>query len=163
MDVSAVRLRQLNAQREALEIESMAISSELNSPGINGEPSAGVKSPLVDAEGYPRSDIDIMNVRSKRNRLAIINTDHMALMKDIEKELANYHSSAGNADGGGLVSGSSVFNASGSGGSSSSSSSSSNRSYISFALIDEILPDSPAAAAGIGSFCPVALIAGKHS
>ena len=46
------RLNMLLAQREALEMEADAIGSELKSPGPNGEPPAGLKDPLVDAEGF---------------------------------------------------------------------------------------------------------------
>lgn len=84
-------LHRLVAQRDALEVEADAIYAELTSPGLNGEPPAGVKTPLIDAEGYPRGDIDIINVKNKRRRLAEINTDHKALMKQIEQALARYH------------------------------------------------------------------------
>jgi 26S proteasome non-ATPase regulatory subunit 9 len=75
----------LTSQRELLEIEADAIHSELTSPGLNGEPPAGIKEPLVDSEGFPRSDIDIYNVRNKRKRLSEINTDHKDLMKKLEQ------------------------------------------------------------------------------
>ena len=81
------RLNRLIAQREALELEADAIASELNSPGPNGELPAGIKSPLVDDEGFPRADIDLFNVRNKRQRLAIINTDYKSLMSEIEISL----------------------------------------------------------------------------
>ena len=84
------KLNQMQAQREALEIEADAIASELNSVGPNGEPPAGIKTLLVDSEGFPRGDIDLFNVRNKRQRLAIINTDHKALMGEIEKTLHAY-------------------------------------------------------------------------
>jgi 26S proteasome non-ATPase regulatory subunit 9 len=70
-----------------LEIEAAAISSELLSPGPNGEAPAGIKDPLIDKEGFPRGDIDIYNARSKRARLSVLNSDHKALMKRIEHEL----------------------------------------------------------------------------
>eukprot|EP01031_Cornospumella_fuschlensis_P035168 gene35168-42598_t len=77
-------LNTLIAQRELLEIEADAIHSELTSPGPNGEPPAGLKDPLVDAEDFPRGDIDIYNVRGKRLRLSGINYEHKELMKQIE-------------------------------------------------------------------------------
>lgn len=84
-------LNNLSAQREALEAEADAIHSELTSPGINGEPPAGLKTPFIDAEGYPRGDIDIINVKDKRRRLAEINTDYKALMKQIEQTMVQLH------------------------------------------------------------------------
>lgn len=80
-------LDQLMAQRSALEAEADAIQSELTSPGPNGEPPAGIKDPLVDAEGFPRADIDIFRVRQLRHRLATINYDHKSLMEQMEKLL----------------------------------------------------------------------------
>jgi 26S proteasome non-ATPase regulatory subunit 9 len=74
----------LLSQKELLEIEADAIFSELTSPGVNGEPPAGLKEPLVDAEGFPRGDVDIYNVRNKRKRFSEINTDHKTVMKQIE-------------------------------------------------------------------------------
>ena len=86
-------LKQLMAQREALELEAEAIVAELTSPGPNGEPPVGIKDPLVDKEGFPRGDIDIYNARQKRSRLSSINVDHREVMKRIEAELALIHSS----------------------------------------------------------------------
>jgi len=88
------RLNLLLAQRDLLETEAEAIGSELRSPGVNGEPPAGIKDPLVDKEGFPRGDIDIYRVRALRGRLAVINTDHKELMKDIQKEVHALHQAA---------------------------------------------------------------------
>ena len=86
------KLLQMMAQKEVLEIEADAIASELNSPGPNNEAPVGIKGLLVDSMGFPRSDIDLYNVRNKRQRLAVINTDHKALMKEIEKALHEFQS-----------------------------------------------------------------------
>ena len=77
----------LTSQREILEIEADAINSELTSPTAIGGPPVGRSGPLTDAEGFPRADIDIYNVKSKRKRLAEINTDHKLLMKRIESTM----------------------------------------------------------------------------
>ena len=45
----------------------------------------GLKDPLVDKEGYPRGDIDIMKVLEKRKRLSTINYDHKEVMMQIER------------------------------------------------------------------------------
>ena len=86
------RLNRLIAQRDALELEADAIGSELNSPGPNNEPPAGIKTSLIDKEGFPRGDIDLFNVKAKRQRLAVLNTDHKALMSEIERTLHLVHS-----------------------------------------------------------------------
>jgi len=79
-------LQALLVQRDSLEAEADAITSELTSPGPNGESPAGLKGTLdIDSDGFPRSDIDLYNVKRKRQRLAVINTDYKILMKSIEK------------------------------------------------------------------------------
>ena len=45
------QLDSLILQRDVLEIEADAIHSELTSPGVNGEPPAGIKDSLIDSEG----------------------------------------------------------------------------------------------------------------
>ena len=84
-------LNRMAAQRDALELEAEAIASELNSPGPNNELPAGIKTSLIDKEGFPRGDIDLFNVKAKRQRLAVINTDHKALMSQIERVLHMAH------------------------------------------------------------------------
>jgi 26S proteasome non-ATPase regulatory subunit 9 len=142
------RLRQLSAQREALEIEADAIASELTSVGPNGEAPAGVKGPLVDSEGYPRSDVDLYNVRGKRNRLATINYDHKALMKEIEKDLALLHSFSNNVGEGASESSTPSATAA----TTVTMTSTVTHSSLPFAVIDEILVGSPAEQAGLQNY-----------
>ena len=77
-DDARSQLKELERQRLALEDEAAAIVSELDGLGV------GLKDSLVDAEGYPRADLDLYRVRSQRGRHASIRTDHKALMKRIE-------------------------------------------------------------------------------
>ena len=51
----------------------------------------GVKGRLVDDEGFPRADLDLIEIRKHRNRLACLQTDHQALMKQIEDNLFKLH------------------------------------------------------------------------
>ncbi|KAJ0409379.1 hypothetical protein ATCC90586_001001 [Pythium insidiosum] len=73
----------LTQQKEALETEIAAIVEELttgpNAPGLQG--------PLVDAEGFPRADIDVYRVRHQRHAFACKQTDHRAVMARIEQLL----------------------------------------------------------------------------
>jgi len=78
----------LDVKRKALEMEADAIHAELTSEGPEGQPPMGVDTPLVDNDGYPRADIDVYRARTLRGRFKEIQTDHKALMKDIEKGLA---------------------------------------------------------------------------
>ena len=77
-DDARSQLKELERQRLALEDEAAAIVNELDGLGV------GLKDALVDAEGYPRADLDLYRVRSQRGRHATIRTDHKALMKKIE-------------------------------------------------------------------------------
>ncbi len=50
-------------------------------------PPIGMDTPLVDAEGYPRADIDVLRARTLRKRFKEIQTDHKVLEKKIERGL----------------------------------------------------------------------------
>lgn len=79
-------LKKLDVKRQALEAEAAAIVDELLAPppdDAGGEP-MGVDTPLVDADGYPRADIDVFRARTLRHRLNEIRTDHKELMRQVE-------------------------------------------------------------------------------
>ncbi|RQM15883.1 hypothetical protein DD237_005538 [Peronospora effusa] len=68
--------------KQALEEEIEAIATELTSeknPGLHGS--------LVDAEGFPRADIDVYRIRQLRHSMARKQTDHHLIMKKIEELL----------------------------------------------------------------------------
>lgn len=69
----------------------LLLGQELESPGPNGGPAPGIRGPLVDEEGFPRSDIDVYNVRHKRHRLACLRTDHREVMAEVEAKLHELH------------------------------------------------------------------------
>jgi len=46
---------------------------------------------LVDDEGFPRADIDVHATRNVRSELAHLQTDHKALMRQIEEAMLAYH------------------------------------------------------------------------
>lgn len=75
----------LAVKRKSLETEADAIVSELTDSS-NGEP-MGVDTPLVDNDGYPRADIDVLRARTLRRRLNEIRTDHKELEKNMETQL----------------------------------------------------------------------------
>ena len=53
--------------------------------------SPGLKDPLVDHEGFPRDDVDLMACRKLRNRHACLQTDYKTLMKKLEAQLFGLH------------------------------------------------------------------------
>ena len=80
-------LMELMKQKDVIEKAIMDTTEYLeNAPG-----GAGVKGKLVDDEGFPRADLDIMEIRKMRNRLACLQTDHVAVMKQIEQGLYRLH------------------------------------------------------------------------
>ncbi|CAK4609276.1 hypothetical protein LEN26_014312 [Aphanomyces euteiches] len=81
------RFKQLDKERAAIEAEIELIIEELNS----GPNPIGLKGPLVDAEGFPRADIDVYNVRHKRHRFACLQTDLKWKMKEIEEVMAEIY------------------------------------------------------------------------
>uniref|UniRef100_A0A1E1XBK7 26S proteasome non-ATPase regulatory subunit 9 n=1 Tax=Amblyomma aureolatum TaxID=187763 RepID=A0A1E1XBK7_9ACAR len=81
--------KQILAQltKRKLDIEA-AINAQ---NGILNANAVGMDEPLVDNEGYPRSDIDVYKVRHARHRIICLLNDHKAVMKDIERSLHAYH------------------------------------------------------------------------
>lgn len=80
------RLMQVMKQKDEIERQIVEVTEFLETP-----PMPGVKGPLVDAEGFPRADIDLVEVRKLRHRLACLQTDHCQVMKEIEVGLLNLH------------------------------------------------------------------------
>ena len=92
-------LLSLSNQKQSLEAELSAIISELTAPIIitndtnnnndnnNTAPPMGIDTPLVDNEGYPRSDIDIYRARTLRKRYHEIQTDCKDLDRRMERGL----------------------------------------------------------------------------
>ena len=151
------RIRELMRRRDELESEASLLTHQLLSPGPNGQPPAGLKDPLIDQDGFPRGDIDIYEIRRQRNRLSVINTDHKNLMKEIEKELqviySNYPSNETQAthsqDKEQITPPSNSIGMMASPPPPPSPSNTSPIISISFAIIDEILPNSPAQMSGL--------------
>lgn len=53
-----------------------------------------MQTPLVDADGFPRNDIDVHQVRHARHQIICLQNDLKALMLDIESGLHAVHSQA---------------------------------------------------------------------
>lgn len=61
---------------------------------LDGQKSVGMDGPLVDAEGFPRSDIDLYAVRTARNRVICLRNDHKIVMEAVEKKIHDIHAEA---------------------------------------------------------------------
>jgi 26S proteasome regulatory subunit N4 len=87
------RFRELTQQKEQLEQRIEQAAARLNAPG-----GAGTAAPLVDREGFPRSDVgDLAAAAADRRDLLCWTNDHKALMREIEGVL---HALMGGGDGG---------------------------------------------------------------
>ncbi|CEM04173.1 unnamed protein product [Vitrella brassicaformis CCMP3155] len=129
-------LQQLIKDRDAMESEMEALTAYLTAPGM-----PGVRGNLLDAEGFPRADLDIVPIRQARHKLACLQTDHAELMKKIEAGLHDLHAQGA------------VRVPRGPGSSSSSSGPSSRANGVghrpAFAVVDEVSAGSPSEAAGL--------------
>uniref|UniRef100_A0A383VU54 Nas2 N-terminal domain-containing protein n=1 Tax=Tetradesmus obliquus TaxID=3088 RepID=A0A383VU54_TETOB len=86
MEALKAELKQLQAQRSAIEAEIKERSDRLNDPG-----QPGMNGSLLDKEGFPRSDIDIHAVRSDRNAVIRLANDHKHLSSRLEQLLHKMH------------------------------------------------------------------------
>jgi len=78
-------LLELNAKRNKIESEIKTYQEVLSSQGV------GMSDDLVDAEGYPRNDIDVFQIRGARNKILTLTNDARAIMREIETKLHEFH------------------------------------------------------------------------
>jgi len=142
-------LSALTQRRAEIERELLSISSELLRPGPNGEPAVGLKGNLVDKEGFPRADVDLMRITTLRNRMAILNTDLDETMRGIERELHMAHSIASLPPSSAPSSANSIPAPAPAGDAPGLSGSARRALLKPFAKVDQVFPGSPAAACGL--------------
>ncbi|XP_045455836.1 26S proteasome non-ATPase regulatory subunit 9-like [Melitaea cinxia] len=69
------------------------IESEIrNENAVLAANNVGMEDPLVDADGFPRNDIDVYKVRHARHKIICLQNDHKNIMKQIEQGLVEVHS-----------------------------------------------------------------------
>ncbi|XP_071958063.1 26S proteasome non-ATPase regulatory subunit 9-like [Antedon mediterranea] len=90
----AASMEKLRNDVQTLIVEKEEIEKEIKefSEVLKSQKDVGMKSPLVDEEGYPRNDIDVYTVRTARQQIICLQNDHKAKMKDIENALHALHS-----------------------------------------------------------------------
>ncbi|XP_046332147.2 26S proteasome non-ATPase regulatory subunit 9-like [Haliotis rufescens] len=89
MAASTERMKTLVKRKDDLESEIKELHSLLDS-----QKSVGTDGPLIDTEGFPRSDIDVYSVRHARHQIARLQNDHQEVMREIEEELISIHAQA---------------------------------------------------------------------
>ncbi|XP_054712482.1 26S proteasome non-ATPase regulatory subunit 9-like [Uloborus diversus] len=78
-------LSALIAGRDYLEAELLKLHNQLKEYNVT------MTEPLVDGEGYPRSDVDVYAVRHIRHQIICKENDYKALTKEIEEGLYALH------------------------------------------------------------------------
>ncbi|CAD5115303.1 DgyrCDS4292 [Dimorphilus gyrociliatus] len=76
----------LMSKKASMEDELNTLHNELKMIGTN------LTENLIDNEGFPRSDIDILSTRIVRNKINCLQNDYKDLMKIIENILYDLHS-----------------------------------------------------------------------
>ena len=77
-------MKSLLGRKSDIEARIKSIVEELDALGV------GLRGKLVDDQGFPRNDLDLFKIRELRNEHARLQTDHLALMKEIEAELSKH-------------------------------------------------------------------------
>ncbi|NXS53177.1 PSMD9 ATPase, partial [Brachypteracias leptosomus] len=84
--VTVSDVQQLVKRKDEIEAQIKACYELLES-----QKGVGMNEPLVDAEGFPRDDIDLYQVRTARHNIICLQNDHKALMKQVEEALHQLH------------------------------------------------------------------------
>ncbi|OAL54142.1 26S proteasome non-ATPase-like protein regulatory subunit 9 [Pyrenochaeta sp. DS3sAY3a] len=78
-------LQELIAEKDRLEAELKALGQVLDSHGVN------MNTGLTTFDGFPRSDIDVAQIRTTRARIIRLKNDYKDVMSRIEKGLHEHH------------------------------------------------------------------------
>ncbi|KAI8928039.1 hypothetical protein BC831DRAFT_450181 [Entophlyctis helioformis] len=140
---AAARHGQLVAQAQALVRKRDALDRELAELAqVLASHRIGMTEPLVDKDGFPRSDVDVYAVRHARSSIIRKRNDYMALTADIERALHHMHAAA-------RLLPPSAASASSESASSESASAEPARPRKPFARVNGVAPDSPSSDASL--------------
>ncbi|CAO2657837.1 Nn.00g070970.m01.CDS01 [Neocucurbitaria sp. VM-36] len=78
-------LQELMAEKDRVEAELKSLGQVLDSHGVN------MNTGLTTFDGFPRSDIDVAQIRTTRARIIRLKNDYKDLMSRIEKGLHEHH------------------------------------------------------------------------
>uniref|UniRef100_A0A1A8CIA6 26S proteasome non-ATPase regulatory subunit 9 n=1 Tax=Nothobranchius kadleci TaxID=1051664 RepID=A0A1A8CIA6_NOTKA len=78
-------VKNLIKKKDEIEEQIKAYYDVLEDQGV------GVEGPLVDAEGYPRDDVNLYQIRNARHNISCLQNDHKAIMAEIEEALHKLH------------------------------------------------------------------------
>jgi len=78
-------VKNLVKKKDNIEEQIKAYYDVLEDQGV------GMEGPLVDAEGYPRADVNVYQIRMARHSISCLQNDHKAIMVEIEEALHRLH------------------------------------------------------------------------
>ncbi|CAN9513178.1 unnamed protein product [Ophioblennius macclurei] len=84
-EMSMDEVKNLIKKKDEIEEQIKAYYDVLEDQGV------GVEGPLVDAEGFPRADLNLYQIRTARHNISCLQNDHKAIMADIEEALHKLH------------------------------------------------------------------------
>ncbi|OAQ34007.1 hypothetical protein K457DRAFT_192842 [Linnemannia elongata AG-77] len=128
-----LKAQALMKQKDELEAEIRLQQDDLQSQKV------GMNDQLVDSNGFPRSDIDLVVVRTARSNIIRLKNDMKALMQQIEEALHAEQELAGAAS----------VESSSAGSATVTDEAAAERSLPPFARVNAVAPDSPAREAGL--------------
>ncbi|KAI7839709.1 hypothetical protein COHA_006514 [Chlorella ohadii] len=145
------QLKRLGDQRSALEADIEVRSGRLQAAGV------GMDSPLVDAQGFPRADVDVAAIRADRHAIITQTNDHKALTRQMEQLLHQLHALSnqpGGSTAGGAAAGAGEPARAAAAALPAAAAQQTNVQHPAadlppFAVVDELSQGSPAAAAGL--------------
>ncbi|KAL6114123.1 psmd9 [Pungitius sinensis] len=85
LEITMDDVKNLVKKKDEIEEQIKAYYDVLADQGV------GVEGPLVDAEGFPRADVDVYHVRTARHSISCLQNDHKAIMEEIEEALHKLH------------------------------------------------------------------------
>ncbi|KFA66273.1 hypothetical protein S40285_01875 [Stachybotrys chlorohalonatus IBT 40285] len=91
-DAGHLSFAELQRKKDDTEAELKALGGVLDSHGVD------MQTPLVTRDGFPRSDIDVAQIRTTRSRIIRLRNDYKDLMARIEKYLHEHFASMANGD-----------------------------------------------------------------
>ncbi|XP_034026276.1 26S proteasome non-ATPase regulatory subunit 9 [Thalassophryne amazonica] len=85
LETSMDDVKNLIKKKDDIEEQIKAYYDVLEDQGV------GVEGALVDAEGFPRADINLYQIRTARHNISCLQNDHKAIMAQIEEALHKLH------------------------------------------------------------------------
>ncbi|XP_073322165.1 26S proteasome non-ATPase regulatory subunit 9 [Pagrus major] len=84
-EITMEDVQNLVKKKDEIEEQIKAYYDVLEDQGV------GVEEPLIDEEGYPRSDVNLYQIRTARHSISCLQNDHKAIMVEIEEALHKLH------------------------------------------------------------------------